>query len=119
MTGWIEYQGKRYPVDWSLEIAEDGSKRYAAWLVDFPGCITVGATLIEVHGRLQALAEPFFSAMIELGNPLPEPTELPAIIAGPVGFYNAETGRSFVLGPGEMTERLIGAPDYTYERLST
>jgi hypothetical protein len=40
MTGWIEYQGKRYAVDWSLEIAEDGSKRYAAWLLDFPGCIT-------------------------------------------------------------------------------
>ncbi|HZZ00256.1 MAG TPA: type II toxin-antitoxin system HicB family antitoxin [Candidatus Baltobacteraceae bacterium] len=50
---------------------EDGS--WFAPIVEFPGCMTVGATREEADQMLADAAVGWLTAMLEDGDPIPEP----------------------------------------------
>lgn len=53
---------------------EEGPKSFGVWFVDFPGCVSAGATIAEaIEGGLEALAL-HVSGMIEDGEPIPMPS---------------------------------------------
>ena len=68
------------------QISSDGRAIFAAWLVDFPGCIAQGQTETEAVERLTALAPAFLESMIELGVAIPE--QRPGLLVGFMQFYS-------------------------------
>lgn len=64
-------------------LRKDPDSHFGVDFPDFPGCITAGSTLEETrmtaHEALQAHVE----CMVELGQALPEPSSLDAVMADP------------------------------------
>lgn len=54
------------------ETSPEGVPLYAAWLVDFPGCIAQGHSAEEATERLVALVPSFLTEMLALGVEIPE-----------------------------------------------
>src|SRR5436309_2729303 len=93
---------RTYPVALSVEKRADGTEHYAAWLVDLPGCIAQGETREEATNRLNTLKAGYFAQLLKLAVPIPEPTNLPGILAGSVGFYDARTGMVNLRAPDTL-----------------
>jgi predicted RNase H-like HicB family nuclease len=80
-----------FSVSLGFEMPEpDGAPLYAAWLTDFPGCISQGPTETEAVTRLVALAPTYLEKILQLGLELP--TEPPALIPGHIRFCDPKLG---------------------------
>ena len=87
-----------YPVFIAVEKTVDGRQRFAAGLIDFPGCIAQGSTHAEARERLEAIKPAYFQKLLGLGVEIPRSTRLPSIIVGPVTFYDERSGSVVVPG---------------------
>ena len=112
----IQHKGKSYPVVFGIE-SIPGGQRFAAWLLDLPGCIAQGGTRGEALERLVAIASAYLDALERRSVRLPEPTPVPPILPGPMGFYDARTGQNLYLAPGELphTPSLVNSPGFILE----
>ncbi len=54
-------------------IPDEETGRFAASIVEFPGCFADGKTSEEAAGNLERAAEAWLTAVIERGQPVPEP----------------------------------------------
>lgn len=72
------YEEMKYAV-----IYEKTATGYSAYLPDLPGCIAAGATLEETSELMRGAKEMHLDAMIEDGDPIPEPTTVADYIALP------------------------------------
>lgn len=95
-----------YPIGIAVERREAGSERYAAFLIDFPGCVAQAETRDRARERLEAFKPRFFAKLMDLGVTIPDPTDAPAIIPGAVGFYDPATGFNVSAGRKEVTARV-------------
>ncbi len=60
---------KRYAV-----IFEKADNNWAAYVPDLPGCITTGQTREETKRNIREAIELHLEAMLEVGEPVPEPS---------------------------------------------
>ena len=90
-----------------VEVDANGVERFAAWVFDFPGCRAEGITRIEAREKLARILPEYIDAMKRNGVSLPEPTQLPAIMLGAVGFYDQTHGQPVTPLPGELAETNI------------
>ena len=60
---------KRYAV-----IFEKAENNWGAYVPDLPGCITTGKTLEETKRNIREAIELHLEAMVEVGEPIPEPS---------------------------------------------
>lgn len=105
-----EHLERDYPLVIGVERTADGRERFAAWPIDLPGCIAQGSTRLEARDRLKAVMPAYIEALLAKGVRIPEPTKLPGVIIGPVGFYNSRTGHVLSPDPGELQgARMVGA----------
>jgi antitoxin HicB len=63
----------RMPYTRLLVPEEDGS--YRAEILEFPGCIALGDDAAEALAELEAVAEDWIDAAMEMGSPIPRPLE--------------------------------------------
>ena len=63
----------RMPYARMLVPEEDGS--YRAEILEFPGCLAIGDDAAEALSELEAVAEDWIDAAIEMGTPIPPPLE--------------------------------------------
>jgi predicted RNase H-like HicB family nuclease len=54
-------------------IPDEESGTFTAQIVEFPGCIAQGATLTEAYERLDAVAESWIEAALEMQQEIPSP----------------------------------------------
>jgi predicted RNase H-like HicB family nuclease len=59
---------KRYPV-----VIEQTGTGYSAYSPDVPGCVAAGDTEEETRRNFQDALAKHFRAMVEVGEPIPEP----------------------------------------------
>ena len=85
---------KNYPIVLSIEKREDGAELYAAHLLDMPGCAAPGETAAEAISRLETIMPAYFAKLLEWDVEIPEPAPHPAVLIGPVAFYDEATGGS-------------------------
>lgn len=105
-----QYLARDYPLVLAVERTPDGRERFAAWPIDLPGCIAQGSSRMETRDRLKAVMPAYILALISKGVPIPQPTKLPGIIPGLVGFYDSRTGHVLSADPGEIEDvQMIGA----------
>ncbi len=57
-------------------IFEKAERNWAAYVPDLPGCITTGATLEETESNIREAIEGHLRALLEFGEPVPQPTSL-------------------------------------------
>lgn len=93
-----------YPVVIGVEKLKDGTEKYAAWLLDFPGCIAQGGTSEQARERLEAIKPAFFEKLVKLGVRIPRQTSLPGVIPGAIGFYDPRSGLNVIPSRREMPE---------------
>ena len=62
-------------------IHKDPDSDYGVSFPDFPGCISVGATLDEARGMAEEALAFHIDGMTEDGNAIPEPSSLETIMA--------------------------------------
>jgi len=62
---------KRY-----LVIIEKGSTSYGAYVPDLPGCVAAAETELEVRGLIATAIQLHLRAMLEDGDPIPEPSSV-------------------------------------------
>ncbi len=60
---------KRYAV-----ILEKAANNWAAYVPDLPGCVTTGKTRDETKRNIREAIELHLEAMVEVGEPVPEPS---------------------------------------------
>ena len=60
---------------WAIVI-EKATTNYSAYVLDLPGCITVGDTIEETKRNMVEAIELHLEGMREGGEPIPEPTTL-------------------------------------------
>ena len=48
---------------------------YTARVMEFPGCVTQGDTIVQAHERLERAAEDWIRAALDLGQTIPSPAE--------------------------------------------
>lgn len=60
---------KRYAV-----IIEKGPTNYGAYVPDLPGCVAVADSVAELQVLIREAIEMRLEAMVEDGDPIPEPT---------------------------------------------
>ena len=60
---------RRYAV-----IIEKGPTNYGAYVPDLPGCVAVADSVEELHQLIREAIQLHIEAMIEDGDPVPEPT---------------------------------------------
>src|SRR5262245_9349904 len=87
-----------FPIGTAVENVPGGGQIFAAWLIDFPGCIGQGSTEREARERLMAVAPVFVERMLALGVEIP--SEPPSIISGTIQVYDPD-----------LFETLSGTPD--------
>ena len=56
-----------------LVVYEDAGPNFSAYIPDLPGCVSTGATREEVARNIREAMEGHLRAMIEDGDPIPEP----------------------------------------------
>jgi predicted RNase H-like HicB family nuclease len=61
-------------------IHKERNSSFGVHFPDFPGCITAGETLEEVHRRASEALKFHIRGMIEDGDPIPEPSSLDRIM---------------------------------------
>jgi predicted RNase H-like HicB family nuclease len=54
-------------------VIEDAGSNYAAYVLDFDGCISTGATVEEVTANMREAIASHIEVMIEHGEDVPEP----------------------------------------------
>jgi predicted RNase H-like HicB family nuclease len=54
-------------------VFEKAESNWAAYVPDLPGCITTGSTLQETKHNIREAIELHLEAMMEVGEPIPEP----------------------------------------------
>jgi predicted RNase H-like HicB family nuclease len=54
-------------------IPDNETGTYTAQILEFPGCVAQGNTPAEAYGRLEAAAESWIEAALEMGQEIPEP----------------------------------------------
>ena len=54
-------------------IPDEESGTFTAHIIEFPGCVTEGATASEAYARLEAAAESWIEAALEMGQEIPLP----------------------------------------------
>lgn len=54
-------------------IPDEESGTITAWIEEFPGCIAQGDTPAEAYRRLEAAAESWVEAALEMGQSIPPP----------------------------------------------
>lgn len=64
-------------------LRKDPDSDFGVDFPDFPGCITAGSTLEESRAMAQEALEAHMECMRELGQVIPEPSSLDAIMADP------------------------------------
>ena len=64
-------------------LRKDPDSDFGVDFPDFPGCITAGSTLEETRVMAQEALEAHIGCMAELGQAVPEPSPLDAIMADP------------------------------------
>src|SRR5947208_4261010 len=62
---------KRYAI-----VVEKAKRNYAAYVPDLPGCVATGPTLKATEKLLREAIEAHVQALIEDGQPVPEPSSL-------------------------------------------
>jgi predicted RNase H-like HicB family nuclease len=55
-------------------IIEDAGPNYSAYVPDLPGCVSVGATVVEVTKNIHDAIELYIAALIEFGEEVPRPS---------------------------------------------
>jgi predicted RNase H-like HicB family nuclease len=58
---------------------DSGGEAWNAYIYEFPGCFACGYTAEETLQILEDVAKSWLYAVIELGQDVPEPTEIPDI----------------------------------------
>ena len=56
-------------------VIENAGHNYSAYVLDFDGCTTTGATIEEVVANMREAIESHFVMMLEAGEAVPEPIE--------------------------------------------
>jgi predicted RNase H-like HicB family nuclease len=64
-------------------LRKDPDSDFGVDFPDFPGCITVGSTLEETRAMAQEALQAHIECMVELGQAIPEPSPLDAIMTDP------------------------------------
>jgi predicted RNase H-like HicB family nuclease len=64
-------------------LRKDPDSDFGVDFPDFPGCITAGSTLEETRMMAQEALQAHVECMVELGQALPEPSSLDAVMADP------------------------------------
>jgi predicted RNase H-like HicB family nuclease len=64
-------------------LRKDADSDFGVDFPDFPGCITAGSTLEETRAMAQEALQAHIECMVELGQAIPEPSPLDAIMADP------------------------------------
>ncbi len=82
-------------------LRKDPDSDFGVDFPDFPGCITAGSTLEETRWMAQEALEGHIECMVELGQTIPEPSLLEAVMADP---ENAEA----IPFPVAVPDRLAG-----------
>jgi predicted RNase H-like HicB family nuclease len=54
-------------------VIEQGENNLSAYVPDFPGCITTGASLQEIEQNIREAIELHLEGLREDGEPIPEP----------------------------------------------
>jgi predicted RNase H-like HicB family nuclease len=57
-------------------VVEKAEVNYAAYVPDLPGCVAMGATLMETEARLREAIELHLGGMREAGLAIPEPSSI-------------------------------------------
>lgn len=106
------------PISVGAQRDTSGQVLYAAWLTDFPGCITQAPTETEAFERLMGVAPVFLETYLATGGSLEVADEEPGIAAGYIQFYDEvyggspsiseprrlETAEAKVIGTGPATD---------------
>jgi predicted RNase H-like HicB family nuclease len=58
-----------------LVVYEDAGPNYSAYVPDLPGCVSTGATREEIARNIREAIEGHLRAMLDDGDPIPEPVE--------------------------------------------
>ena len=56
-------------------VIENAGPNYSAYVLDFDGCTTTGATIEEVVANMRDAIESHLELMLEAGEAIPEPIE--------------------------------------------
>jgi predicted RNase H-like HicB family nuclease len=65
-------------------IIERGNSSYGAYVPDLPGCVAAAETETEVRQLIREAIELHVKAMVEDGEPVPEPTSKVEYVALPL-----------------------------------
>ena len=57
-------------------VIEKAARNYSAYLPDVPGCISTGKTVAQTLANLREALQMHFDAMVEDGDPIPNPETL-------------------------------------------
>jgi predicted RNase H-like HicB family nuclease len=58
-----------------LVVYEDAGDNYSAYVPDLPGCVSTGATREEIACNIREAIAGHLRAMLDDGDPIPEPVE--------------------------------------------
>ena len=58
-----------------LVVYEDAGDNYSAYVPDLPGCVSTGATRAEIACNIREAIAGHLRAMLDDGDPVPEPVE--------------------------------------------
>jgi predicted RNase H-like HicB family nuclease len=89
-------------------LRKDPDSDFGVDFPDFPGCITAGSTLEETRAMAHEALEGHIACMVELGQTIPGPSSLEAVMADP---ENAEAIPFPVAVPDRLTG--VGQVDLT------
>jgi predicted RNase H-like HicB family nuclease len=56
-------------------IPDQETGTYTARILEFPGCVTQGDSLVEAYERLESAAEAWIGAALDMGQDIPAPAE--------------------------------------------
>jgi antitoxin HicB len=81
---------RRMQMPYAKELVRDEDGSYFAHVVEFPGCMTVGATEVEALEMLDDAMRAWLEVGIEAGDAIPEPARSEAIS----GKFNVRVAKS-------------------------
>ena len=55
-------------------VIENAGSNFSAYVPDLPGCVAIGATLVEAEGAIREAIEFHLDGLRENGSPIPPPS---------------------------------------------
>lgn len=87
-----KFINSNYAITPSVEVAPDGTQKWAAWPFDLPGCIAQGESSDEAEANLRSILPGVLQRLASSGMDVPEPTVFPHFAMLKMGFYNEASG---------------------------